>query len=669
VREVNQAPRLAPLAEQSVVEGATAVFIPAAYDPDLPAQRLGFSVDPPMPDGVTVDPGTGEIVWETGFESGPATAELTLRVTDDGAPALSASQPVRLVIQAVPHLVINEVLFRPAVADAEFIEIHNPSTTRTESLRGLRLSGESLQFQFADGATLGPGRFVCVVKRGTAFAAAYPNGAPVAGEFNGTLGRDHDRLRLAFEPSGGTGEPVGVDRMEYFTQLPWPLAATTAGVSLQRVDARQDGTRPGNWAAVAGLPPGQSRQLVTLTNVWRYQQNGQDLGVAWRQPGFNDAAWPQGGGLLYVESAALPAPKTTLLTLGPMTFYFRTEFTYAGPTLGVALQLSTVIDDGAVFYLNGRRLYGLAMPEDPFDAATPAQRTVGDAVLEGPFTVPATDLRVGRNVLAAEVHQISSGSSDVVMGAALELDGANVPASTPGAANSVAAALTPFPALWINEVAPAGGGRVDGAGEADPWIELYNAGPRSRSLDGCSLSPDPAQLEAWTFPSGVVIPPHSTLLVWADGEAGETRPGEWHAGFRLPAGTGQVVLSLREAGQPRVLDHLAYAEVPAGLSRGSLPDGQRWSRMVFNPPTPNAANGAVPAAPRIQSWGWNPDGSLSLTWSAQSGRSYELEATAAPAGGAWQVVGRVLATGDTATLSDTAAAGSAERYYRVRVLP
>jgi hypothetical protein len=289
--------------------------------------------------------------------------------------------------------------------------------------------------------------------------------------------------------------------------------------------------------------------------------------------------------------------------------------------------------------------------------------------LEGPFTVPATDLRVGRNVVAVELHQTSAGSSDIVMGAALELDGAEAPAATPGQPNPVAAALEPFPDLWINEVCPAGGGLVDGAGESDPWIELFNAGPTALGLDGCWLSADPAQPEAWSLPAGAVIPARSTLLVWADGETTETRPGEWHAGFRPGTGTGQVVLSTTRHGQPLVLDHLGYASLAAGTSRGGMPDGQRWSRTNFNQPTPDAANNAPAAPPRLESWQWNPDGSLSLVWSSEAGRTYQLEAADTPAGGDWQGLGTVVATGSSAASNDYGAIGVRERYYRVRWLP
>ena len=76
-----------------------------------------------------------------------------------------------------------------------------------------------------------------------------------------------------------------------------------------------------------GLPtPGLANPAVIettvasfpITDVWSYNQSGDNLGTAWKEEVYPDeATWPTGGGLLYVEGSALPAPKTTPLTLGP----------------------------------------------------------------------------------------------------------------------------------------------------------------------------------------------------------------------------------------------------------------------------------------------------------------------------------------------------------------
>jgi hypothetical protein len=155
--------------------------------------------------------------------------------------------------------------------------------------------------------------------------------------------------------------------------------------------------------------------LVPLDAVWRYDQSGNDLGTAWRDPDFNDSAWPEGRALLYNESGPLPGPKNTLLNLGPITYYFRLAFDFPGDPAGVALSLQAVIDDGAAFYLNGFEIHRFNLAADA-TASTLASPGVGDAVLTGPYPIAPGALRRGRNVLAVEVHQATANSTDIAFG-------------------------------------------------------------------------------------------------------------------------------------------------------------------------------------------------------------------------------------------------------------
>ena len=335
--------------------------------------------------------------------------------------------------------------------------------------------------------------------------------------------------------------------MRFAADAPWPLAANGQGGSLQLIDAQQDNSRVGNWSAVASLGPTQSRQLLTMTNTWRYEQSGADLGTAWRELAYNDAAWPAGAALLYVEGAPLPAPANTPLTLGPITFYFRTSFFYDGPTTGLRLNLNTVLDDSAVVYINGKELVRLWFADTTeifFD--TPAERTVGDAILEGPFSIERDHLRYGTNVVAVEVHQISTGSSDIVWGMDLAVEATAAPA-TPGGPNSLAAPLPPFPPVWLNEVQAVNTtGILDHAGEREPWIELLNASPLPVSLEGWYLTDTFADLTKSPFPAGFTLGGGEFRVLWADGEPTETAGTELHTQFRLA--NGGVLALVRSQG-------------------------------------------------------------------------------------------------------------------------
>jgi hypothetical protein len=91
-------------------------------------------------------------------------------------------------------------------------------------------------------------------------------------------------------------------------------------------------------------------ELLPLTNVWRYDQGGTNLGSGWTATHFNDDAWPVGAALLCNETNTLPAPKNTLLSLtNPggtriITYYFRAGFHLPVPVSHVqALVVSNLI--------------------------------------------------------------------------------------------------------------------------------------------------------------------------------------------------------------------------------------------------------------------------------------------------------------------------------------
>ena len=169
-----------------------------------------------------------------------------------------------------------------------------------------------------------------------------------------------------------------------------------------------------------GVLNSTSTNLFGFTKTWRYNQTDDLSAVNWFTNTYNDSAWSgPGGGLLYVEDATLAAPKTTALTIGRVTYYFRTEFVFSN-TGNVSLSVNTYLDDGAVLYLNGVEWTRIGVDPGAVSYNTLANRTVTDAALEGPLDLPATNLRVGTNVLAVEVHQINATSSDIVWGMSLD---------------------------------------------------------------------------------------------------------------------------------------------------------------------------------------------------------------------------------------------------------
>ena len=169
-------------------------------------------------------------------------------------------------------------------------------------------------------------------------------------------------------------------------------------------------------SVAATIPGGGEETLVATGATWRYLDDGSDQGAAWTAPGFDDAAWASGPSQLGYGDA-----EATLVSFGGdendkhVTTYFRHTFNVPDPEAHGSLTLRLKRDDGAAVYLNGTEIARSNL-DDGAGASTLAASTV-DAQSEGhysEFPVPASLLVAGDNVLAAEVHQGSAGSSDLI---------------------------------------------------------------------------------------------------------------------------------------------------------------------------------------------------------------------------------------------------------------
>ena len=116
-----------------------------------------------------------------------------------------------------------------------------------------------------------------------------------------------------------------------------------------------------------------------------------------------------------------------------ITTYFRRRFYLDDPADYSALTASLLVDDGAVIYLNGNEVERINIEEGVVVTySTPAEDSVGGDDEETFFDWPLnpTDLVVGENVIAVEVHQRSQTSSD--LGFNLSLNGINAGALPSG---------------------------------------------------------------------------------------------------------------------------------------------------------------------------------------------------------------------------------------------
>lgn len=558
---------------------------------------------------------TSVTAWSMAIPLSAGINNLTVMgVNRSGAPVTGASEGLAITYNGSdpdPNgaVVISEIHSSPEDSDLQFLEVHNTSSAHLFDVSGWRVNG--IGYTFPAGSVIQAEEHLLLVKKPYQFADHH-NDALIFDVYDGSLAPRGETLTL-FRPGAAPGEETVVDRIRYEASAPW--ADSIDGSSLQLIDDSRDNARVANWASTSSRAPSDPVNVIGIDHVWKYYQSGNpDSG--WETPGFNDILWPSGASLFYDESSELPAFKNTQLSTATdeTAFYFRTTFNYTDSTTGAQLQLNTVVDDGVVLYLNGIEIYRLGMPSGSITHGTLANRVIGDAQYEGPFTIPESMLISGQNVLAAEVHQQAADSSDIVFGITLDVVNSGGAASTPGSANSVSESLPPFPEIWLNELqADNVTGITDNAGDHDPWVELYNAGPSAFSLNDYYLTADYTNPTNWAFPAGLSIPAGGFLVVWCDGEPGETAAGAPHTDFILPSSVGQVGLTRIVKGAPQIVDYLSYTNLPSNYGYGDVPDAQPFYRINLFHPTPGTTNNgaSAPITVSINEWMADNDGTLS----------------------------------------------------------
>jgi hypothetical protein len=313
-------------------------------------------------------------------------------------------------------VVFNELMYHPADdGTPEWIELHNQMAVDMDVSRW-HLSG-GVNFEIPAGTIIPRQGYLVISANPAALAAQGFAGA--LGPWVGSLDNDGERVDLI------NNSDRLMNRVEYGDDGGWPVGADGTGSTLAKVNKDSASDPAENWATSAATdgtpgaenfppytPTVRDEMEIAIEGSWRYHDGGVDLGTAWKETSFDDASWASGPALFYDETAALPAAKNTPLTPGRITYYFRNTFQFGGNPAVTQLRLRPVIDDGAVYYLNGVEIYRQNMAAGPVDYNTLSTGVVGNASFAGPLTIPAASLVVGENVIAVEVHQGPMGGSN-----------------------------------------------------------------------------------------------------------------------------------------------------------------------------------------------------------------------------------------------------------------
>ncbi|HEY3853200.1 MAG TPA: lamin tail domain-containing protein, partial [Verrucomicrobiae bacterium] len=465
------------------------------------------------------------------------------------------------------HVVVNEIMYNPAVPGGQYIELYNNSATSAYDLSGWQLP--EINYTFPSGAIIIPQGYLTLAASRPAFAAAYGATKPVFDTFGEPLG---DGQMLTLEQPTNANNAV-VAQVEYDSVLPWPTNAATPGVSLQLIDPAQDNWRAGNWSAGSANTPPFTPQWVeasvsgpaTSSLLYIYLQSAGDVYI-------DD---------IKVVAGSVPDVGANMLKDGDFESGFPGVWSVSPNLTGSALSATVKHSGNASLHIISTAA-GTTQSSAIYQTMSPALTG------SGTYTISYWYLQ-STNGGPLTVRLSGSGIVDTVNPA--PQDAGATAFFTPDALNSVAETLPPFAPLWINEVEPANiTGITNSAGQHAPWVELYNPTTNTVALTNLWLSTDYNNLAAWAFPAGVSVDPGQFLIIFADGQTNLSTAQELHTSFALESTSGSLALSRLFEGQPQALDYVNYNNIQPDWSYGSNPDGQSFVRQAYYSPTPGAAN-------------------------------------------------------------------------------
>ncbi len=458
---------------------------------------------------------------------------------------------------------INEWLaFGGASNPDDLIELYNPGSQPAD-LAGYYLTDNPLGFpnmhRIPELSFIGPGGFMVLTADGD------------------TDKPDHLSFQLGAE-QGEIGffspQVTAIDCVYYGPQRrDVPIGRCPDGANTIRAGA----VPTFGFANLCPAPPPvpQMTNILPVATTWKYQASANYDGINWQAPDFDDSTWPQGPALIGNGAPQGEFIRTPIQTqAGWITYYFRSTFTYPGNFTATSLQFSNIIDDGAVFYINGREVARFKMP------ATGAitWSTLGTAPFsgtppwEGPLTIALTNVQPGLNTIAVEVHQGTQQSGDMIFGTRLD---AIVVTNNPATAGVV-----------INEVLASNSTYTNVDGSTPDLVELYNPSTSAVDLGGMSFTDDTTDPRRWVIPPATILPAAGYIVFQFDADKFQSST---NAGFGLSGDGDRLYLLTAET---QFLTSVEFGLQIEDYSIGRVPNGS--SNWVLSLPTFGTPNAPAP---------------------------------------------------------------------------
>ena len=400
---------------------------------------------------------------------------------------------------------------------------------------------------------------------------AYLNGQEIARRNTGAAGTFAWHTQEAFNVKTAAGaETIALGAAN--TKL-------LTGTNVLAIQVHNSDVANGQFRCDATLRINGGATLVASTDTWNYFPGTHEpagglydaadfasplpLGPDWTQNDYADTAWTLANGALGYDTAAPGAeyrPQLGTNLVAQMqnvawSIYMRREFTLTQEQYDALTSTSLTVDwdDGYVLYLNGYELSrgslgGVAGAFVPYNTAATNHSGQFDSGGNNPAAVVSVPvvknlLRVGRNVISAQLHNTSLGSSDLLLDVRFS-----------GVSGGSTLTWVALGSQWRYRIAtsefatPAPAVTALLAPEFLDWIELRNAGAAATDIGGWMLTDNQATPAKWIFPAGTSVPAGGYLVVACSGRNVTAPPpgGLLHTNFSLNS-KGEY-LALRDAG-------------------------------------------------------------------------------------------------------------------------
>ncbi|RLT17046.1 MAG: hypothetical protein DWI28_06780, partial [Planctomycetota bacterium] len=540
------------------------------------------------------------------------------------------------------NVVINEILYNPAVPDGEFIELFNNSVSINYDLSGWQFNG--LSYTFPPGSYLAPRAYLVLAKNRDVFASTYGTTLVVFDTFTGSLQNNGETLTL-IKPGANPALDVVIDKVKYEGAAPWPSNANATGSSFQLIDPLQDNSRAGNWFCnyipgsytpgtnipgsiiPGGFIPGSTNYNLRFASISGNIGSTPRLLMYLGEVGevyIDDLYLASGGtaetGTNYISNGDFetPLPGAPALTnFFTVVGLFHTNSVIAATNAHSGANSLRIVNTNSSSFALSKILYkDIPGPTNGqtctfsfwyrptfnctnlfarFQSSTIGSSSIPAAILTPPFAADSNSPPVTNLPVIIPSITIAGTTS-----------------RTPGAVNTNVTTLPAFPPLWLNEVQAENiNGPTNSAGQRTAWLELHNAGTNTITLTNLFLTGNYTNLTNWAFPAGATIAPGEFKIIFADGLTGLSTLAELHTSFALPPGSGSLALARRFNGQPQVIDYLNYTAA-LGRSYGSFPDAQSFDHLEFYYVTPGATNNPAPPPLQVFINEWMADNTTTL---------------------------------------------------------